>query len=270
MNGIIINIDPVLVQIGHFALRWYSVAIITAVIAAVIIAAREAKRKGIAPDEIYNMLPWVLIAGLVGTRLFHVIDRWSYYSANPAQIFQIQQGGLAIWGGLVAGALAMAVYARARHLSVWRLADVLVPALLVAQIIGRVGCIVNGDAYGGLTSLPWAFIYTHPDAMIPPELANLPTHPYPIYEMLWNGASLALLLAVRRRLESRDGLLFFSYLALYAVGRFLLTFVRQENAWFLGLQEAQIISLAILAASVVMLAVMRRRTPAVPVQTGTG
>lgn len=101
MNGIVIGIDPIILQVGRFELRWYGVAIALAVVAAVVIAARRAKKKGIPADEMYYLAPWVLIGGLVGARMFHVVDNLGYYLANPLQIIQLQQGGLAIWGGLI-------------------------------------------------------------------------------------------------------------------------------------------------------------------------
>ncbi|OGO39548.1 MAG: hypothetical protein A2147_08150 [Chloroflexi bacterium RBG_16_57_8] len=115
-------------------------------------------------------------------------------------------------------------------------------------MIGRLGCIVNGDAIGGVTSLPWAFIYVNPNAMVPAELAGVPVHPYPVYDMLWNGMVLLLVWTVGRRLK-KDGLVFLGYLSMYAVGRFIFTFVRQENVWFWGLQEAQVVALLILLAT---------------------
>ena len=256
MNGIVINIDPVLFRLGDFELRWYSLAIMLGIVAAVLITAHLAKKKGIAAGEIQSLALWVVISGVVGARLFHVIDHWEHYVNNPSQILGFQ--GLAIWGALAGGGLALILYAWIRHLPLGRLVDTVVPGLLVAQIIGRVGCIVNGDAYGSITNLPWAFIYTHPDASIPGMYFGMPTHPYPVYEMIWNAIALVVIWRLGRHFK-KDGLIFLSYLSLYSLGRFFLTFVRQENQFFWGLQEAQIIALLVVAASVAMMVYLSRK-----------
>lgn len=247
MNGIIINIDPVALSLGHIHITWYSLIVMLAIIAAVGIAIWEGKRKGIPSDTILALAPWAVLGGVIGARLFHVIDRWEYYSADPLQIFMIQQGGLAIWGAILGGSLGVVIFARLKQISLGRLADTLVPALLVAQIIGRFACIIDGDAVGGVTSLPWAFTYINPNAMLPPGLLGLPVHPYPVYDQLWNLMGLAVALKLRHHFKT-DGFLFLSYVSIYAVGRFVFTYVRQEKVWFWGLQEAQVLAIAILVA----------------------
>jgi phosphatidylglycerol:prolipoprotein diacylglycerol transferase len=255
MSGIVINIDPVILRLGGFELSWYGVVIAIAILAALLIAAREGPKRGISSRDILSGALWIILAGLVGAKLFHVIDNFGYYTSNPSQILQPQ--GLAIWGGLTGGGGAAILYARIKRIPLARAADVVAPALLVALIIGRIACIINGDAYGGVTGLPWGFIYVHPDALIPDHLSGLPTHPYPAYEMLWNLTALLVILKVRGHFRT-DGLLFFTFVSLYSVGRFSLTFFRQENEFFGGLQQAQVLALIIFAVSVVMVIYLLR------------
>ena len=262
MNGIVINIDPVLLRLGSFELRWYSLTIVLAIAVATMIWVRRGRKRGINSDDIYSMALVGVIAAIVGARLVHVIDHWEHYSAVPGDILQFQQGGLAIWGGLAIGGAAVVLYSRLKHIPLGRLADALAPGLLAAHMIGRIGCIINGDAYGGITDLPWAFIYTHPGAMIPTPFFGVPTHPYPVYEIIWNGLALALVLWIDRRYR-KDGLAFLSYLSVYSLGRFVLTFVRQENITLWGMQQAQVIALLVFLASLAgIIYILRMRRPA--------
>ncbi len=257
MNGIVININPTIFRFGHLMINWYGVIIMLAILAAVFVAIHEGKRKGISSGTILSLAPWAVLGGIIGARLFHVIDRWDLYAANPFQIFALWQGGLAIWGALAGGGLAAVIFAKRNKIPLGFLADTLVPAILVAQIIGRFACIIDGDAVGGATTLPWAFTYVNPNAMVPPGLLGVPVHPYPVYDQLWNLAGLAIVLKLRYYLKT-DGLLFLIYLSIYAVGRFVFTFVRQENIWFWGLQEAQVIAIFTLVISLAAIVYITR------------
>lgn len=263
MNRITIALDPVLVQLGPFPVRWYSLMIAVAIAVALTLASREARRKGLHPDIIPSLAIWAIGGGIVGARAFHVIDRFDEYRRNPAAILAIAQGGLAIFGAVFGGAVATWLFARRQGVSFAVLADTIAPGLVLGQAIGRLGCVVNGDAWGAPTGLPWGFVYTNPRAFIPTELLGVPTHPYPLYDLLLNLGIFAILWRYRTRLR-QDGALFLIYLALYAIGRFGLTVVRQERIWFWGLQEAQVLALGALAVALALLArlALRQRASA--------
>ncbi len=259
MNGIVINIDPIAFSIGGFDLRWYGIFIMLAIITAGFITHFEARRRSLNLD-VSMLLLLVVLVGIIGARMFHVVDNWSFYDAQPQMIWHLSEGGLAIWGGLLGGGIAVLGYALWQRLPVLKLLDVLVPGVIVGLIIGRLSCVVNGDTVGSVTNLPWAFIYTNPGAMIKPELLGLPVQPYPVYEMLWNGFGLALIMWLRQR-SPRDGSLFLAFVGFYAAGRFLLTFVRIENEFLFGLQQAQLIALAVAAGAAIVAIGQRRFRP---------
>ena len=122
--------------------------------------------------------------GIIGARLFHVIDYLgSTYISNPMQILQFWYG-LSIFGAILGGTLAVVIYARISNLHFGHFADAVAPAVILAQAIGRIGCTINGDAWGAPTSLPWAFVYIHPNAAATLFWGE-PTHPSPLYEIIW-------------------------------------------------------------------------------------
>ncbi len=258
MNGITININPIIFEIGSFSLRWYSIFVMVAIVGGLLMGIREGKRRGISQDDIINATLWAIVGGIVGARLFHIIDKLDFYLRNPHLILAFNQGGLAIWGGVAGGLVAAALYVRSKKINIATFLDVGVPALLVGQILGRFACIVNGDAYGGPTTLPWGFIYVHPNAMIPSQYFGIPTHPYPVYEQIWNLATLGLVWNLRKK-EQWQGALFPLYLGLYSMGRLLLTFVRHEDVIFMGFQQAQLLALLGMVASAAILVYLHGR-----------
>ncbi len=253
MNGIEIGIDPMIGHVGPFMLTWYGLFVALAVAAGWWLGLREAKRKGLDVEKMQSLILWSLLGGLVGARLFHVVDRWELYASGPLRTLYVWEGGLAIYGGLVGGVLVGFVYARLSGMAVWRVADAAAPGLILGQALGRLACIPNGDAYGAPTDAPWAFVYTNPATMVPDDLLGTPLHPYPLYELLFDLALLGMLWRLRGVYKT-DGLLFLTYAGVYALGRFLLTFFRMEQVWFFGLQEAQIVALVVMVVTVPLLA----------------
>jgi phosphatidylglycerol:prolipoprotein diacylglycerol transferase len=245
LNGITIDIDPMIAHLGPFMLTWYGLFFMLAIVAGGWLGLREARRKGLDPVRVQSLIILSALGGMVGARLFHVVDRWNLYADEPLRALYVWEGGLAIYGGLIGGVFTGFAYAWWSGLPVWKMADAAAPGLILGQGLGRLACIPNGDAYGAPTDAPWAFIYTNPAAMVPDRLLGVPLHPYPAYELLFDLAVLGLLWRLRSVYKA-DGLLFLTYAGVYAVGRFLLTFFRMEQVWFFGLQEAQVVALAVL------------------------
>ena len=242
---ITISLDPILLEVGGVAiLRWYSMAITLAIFAAVWLIDREFKRKGMDTNHYGGIAAWTIILGIIGARLFHVIDDWDFYSDNLGQAVQIQRGGLAIWGAVILGALGVYIGCRIYKIDFMQAIDAVAPGLVLAQAIGRWGNIVNGDAWGApAEDAFFTFTYTNPDSFIPNSLLNVRTHPYPVYDMALNLAVFALIWKLRTR-PLPNGALFTTYLVTYGIGRFFIHgWFRQEEVWFLGVQQAQFFSL---------------------------
>jgi phosphatidylglycerol---prolipoprotein diacylglyceryl transferase len=246
MTGIVINLDPVALAIGPVAIRWFGLTLALALVVELCVGLREGRRKGIDADEVIAVAFWAIICGVVVARLFHALDELDYYLRHPLEVLSIYEGGLSMWGGMAGGFLGGYVYVRRHALGLGPIADAAAPALLAGQIVGRLGCIVNGDAYGRIADVPWAFTYIHPAALIP--MLGLPTHPYPVYEIAWNAVALAGLWRLRTRTRI-DGVVFLAYVVLYSVGRLVLGFFRQEDLLALGLSPAQIASIVALLAA---------------------
>jgi len=220
-----IGIDPTFFSIGSFDIGWHGVMVVLAVIVGIGASLWFAKGTKVEKEIIYSGAPWAIVGGIIGARLFHVIDYFgSTYIHDPALIFTQFFSGLSILGAIFGGSLAVFLFARIKHLQIGHIADVIAPALPLAQAVGRIGCTINGDAYGTPTSLPWAFIYTHPNAASTTILWEA-RHPSPVYEIIWDLMLFAVLLLLRGRLKP-DGSLFILYLAIYSFGRFFIEFTR--------------------------------------------
>ena len=264
---ITVNIDPILLHLGHFALRWYGLIVVTAASVGIWVVLREAKRKGLSEYQFADAIPWVIVGGLIGARLFHVIDHWpDEYAVNPLRALYVWEGGLAIWGGVIGGLAALALFAWRRALSLTVLLDTAVPGLVLGQAIGRIACIITGDAIGKPTTGPFGLAYSNPGAMVPQ--LGVYYSPTPIYEILMNLTIFVVVWRLRKR-PLPDGALFLVYLVLYSIGRFVITFWSAYKSVALGFNQAQWISLAGLAVGVpALIYLLRRRQPVQPAVVG--
>jgi phosphatidylglycerol---prolipoprotein diacylglyceryl transferase len=217
---------PILLKIGSMEVRWYGVMIALAFLAGAILGVREARRKGYDPELIYDLLFYVVIAGIVGARLYYVFaSNPIYFLRHPLDIPAIWRGGLALHGGLMGGILAGLWFCKKRGLAFWSFADLLTPSIMLGQAVGRGACTLNGCSFGKPTTLPWAITFTDPASQAP---HNIPLHPTQFYEMSADFLVFFLLWNFRNKTRF-DGQLFLTYVIVYSVVRFILEFFRGDS-----------------------------------------
>ena len=226
-------------SIGPLFVHYYGLIIMFGVLVAAWIASKQAEKRDLDPEYIWDMLPWLLVAGIVGARIWHILTPPAssveagittlYYLTHPLDAIAIWNGGLGIPGAVMTGLLAAWIYARKHNISLGMIVDVVAPGLAVAQGIGRWGNFINQELYGAPTDLPWA-IFIDPAHRLAGYLDQAYYHPLFLYESLWNLANAALLLWIANRFMNRlkNGDVFLVYLVVYPVGRFLLEYLRLD------------------------------------------
>lgn len=264
-------IDPVIFSIELFGLnltlRWYGVIVMIGVIVGSLIVERELSRRGEKGDRIWDALIYVLPAGIIGARLWYVLNAIlggnRSYLDNPASIIRVWEGGLHIFGGFLFGALALLYYLRQNKLDPWLFLDAAGPAALVGQGIGRLANFINQELYGPPTTLPWG-IPIAAEHRLPQyqELGLFPVestrfHPTFAYEMLWNFASAGLLLWLSRRYKEdiKPGAIFAGWLILAGIGRVIVEFFRPDQPKIpsLGISYSSIFAALMAIAGVILL-----------------
>lgn len=217
---------PILIKIGSIEIRYYGVMIALAFIAGAIVGEKEARRKGFQHGLVYDLLSYLLVAAIIGARLYYVIFAdLLWFIAHPMEILAIWKGGLSLHGGVLGGVLTGIWYCRKKGLPVWKFTDVLAPSIALGQAVGRIGCAMNGCCFGRPTTLPWGIVFTDPGSLAP---SGIRLHPTQIYESLMS-FGLFLGLWYMRKKTPFDGQLFITYLIGYGVIRFFLEFFRGDS-----------------------------------------
>jgi phosphatidylglycerol:prolipoprotein diacylglycerol transferase len=221
--GQLVSPGPVAFELGPLTFRWYGILITTALLLGIVLAQKLGERRGLDPERIGDLAIWLVIGALPGARLYYVLFEWDRYADRPLSALAIWQGGIAIHGAIIGGAIAALLFARRYKIPFWQLADVVAPALVMGQAIGRWGNFFNSEAFGSPTDLPWRVFI--PPAQRPPGLADVAYyHPTFLYESLWNLGVLGLVLwlffwGLRHPGRLKPGTVFLVYFAAYSLGR---------------------------------------------------
>lgn len=237
-----VSLDPVLIHLGPFALSWYGLAVAAGILVGGWLTTREAQRRGLPADCVWDALVWIVVGGVVGARLLFVLDRWPFFATNPSQLLAVQNGGISIMGAILGGGLAGGLFLRRRGVSIRRFFDAAAPGVVLGMAIGRLGCLVTGDTVGRPTDGSWGIVYTNPGAHAPQ--LGVAFQPSFLYEQVWDLIIFALLWQLRTRIKT-EGYLFALFLGLYAAGKFAITFTRIDPVWLWGLQQSHFVALGL-------------------------
>ena len=232
------------IDLGIFRIHFYALFILVGIVLATVIGNARLTKRGAENGLIIDIAFWAVPFGIVGGRIFHVLTHARDYfgpGKDLMAIFYVWEGGLAIYGALIFGAIGAFLGCLQTGVRFLSFADAIAPGILLAQAIGRVGNYFNQELFGQPTDLPWALEITRPNSAIPIGLPNTAVfHPTFLYELLWNLLGVIVLLALDGKLNLRWGRLFAGYLVWYSIGRFFIEGIRIDpSEILLGLRTNQ-------------------------------
>ena len=248
--------------IGPLKIYFYGIIIMIGVLAAVWIAVVESKRRELDSEIVWDMVPWLLILGIVGARLWHVFTPSQsmgvgpeYYFSHPLEILNTRNGGLGIPGAIIGGIAALFIYTKRKGLKFLTWADIIIPGVALAQAIGRWGNFFNQELYGPPTNLPWGITIDLAHRL--PGYEGFSTfHPMFLYESIWNLFNFFLLLTIGRTKEEKllPGDLLYIYMIVYAIGRFGLEFLRLDASYVgsININQMVMAAVAVLGAALLV------------------
>ncbi len=269
--GLKLNLNPVVFSIGSFSVTWYGLIIAVGFLLALGYGLKYAKKVGVNPDKMIDVIIGGIIGGIIGARLYYVLFSWSDYSDDLLKIFRIWEGGLAIYGGLIGAILVGGLMCKWRKVNFKAMLDLAGPGFLIGQGIGRWGNFVNIEAYGTNTTLPWGMTSEKIESDYYAGVLNIdssilfdptePVHPCFLYESLWCIIGFVVIFFLIAKRRKFDGEVFLSYVAWYGAGRMFIEGLRTDSLMFFGtrLRVSQILAGALVIAAVVAIIVIRRK-----------
>ncbi|HLR64668.1 MAG TPA: prolipoprotein diacylglyceryl transferase [Pseudogracilibacillus sp.] len=240
-------------ELGPFTIYWYGVIIASGLFLGLYLANREADKLGLQQGVMVDLIVFAAPIAIISARIYYVIFEWQQFKGGSfIDLFAIWEGGIAIHGALIGSVLTALVFAKVKKMSFWQLADIAAPSIILGQAIGRWGNFMNQEAHGGAIS---EAAYNNFHQYLPDFIMNQMciggAYYYPtfLYESIWNIIVFALLIWLRR-LNIRRGELFLNYVIMYSIGRFFIEGLRTDSLYFLGLRQAQLISIVLIVAAV--------------------
>lgn len=245
---ITINIDPIAFSIGPFAIHWYGIMYVVGITIGLLVVWPYAKSRGITAAQLEKMVWYAIPAGLIGARLYYVIQQpLGPYILEPWRIFAFWEGGMAFYGAVFAVVLVIILLARRTGNHLWNFLDAMTIFAVVGQFFGRIGNLINGDIIGYPTTLPWGVVYANPNSFAPRN--DIAYEPAAVYEAIVNVILFSILWWLRNKVK--PGMLFFLYIFGYSLEQVIVFTWRDNEVVLLGLKQAQITAIAVIIVTAV-------------------
>ncbi len=252
--------NRVAIDLGFIQIYWYSITMFLGVLCGIIIAYIEIKRKKIDVSKFENMAFFAILFGFIGARIYYVLFNLDYYLANPIEIVEVWNGGLAIHGGIIGAVAAMYIYCRKNKLNIIEMLDICAPAILIGQIIGRWGNFFNSEAHGGIVTRGFLESLHLPKFIIDGMyIDGNYYHPTFLYESLLNLICFIILIILRRNKKIKTGVITGIYLMWYGVVRFFVESLRTDSLMLGSLRMAQVISIVLFIIGLVLIIISSKK-----------
>lgn len=252
--------NPVAISIGIIEIRWYAILILSGFLIGMYLIKRESKRIEIDTKIIMDLCFYLVLVSIIGARIYYVIFEFNKYQNNLLDIFKIWEGGLAIHGGIIAGIIFIYFYCKRYKLNILKTTDIIAPALVVGQAIGRWGNFFNGEAFGSATSITFLkqihipqfiidgmYLYSNNDHIY---AYRQPTF---LYESLWCILVFIILIIIRKNKKIKVGMITGTYFILYGIERFFVEALRDDSLMFFNIiKVAQIISIIMITIGIIL------------------
>lgn len=251
--------NDTLIDLGFVSIKWYSALMLIALLVGIFIVNKEAKKFKIDDGFVTNLIFWTIIIGIIGARMYYVAFEWEYYSTHLSEIIKIWEGGIAIHGAILFGALFIILYTKKYKIHTLRITDIIVPALCIGQAIGRWGNFFNGEAHGPVTTLSYLQNLHLPEFIINGMYINgVYYQPTFLYEFIWDLAGFIILIILRRHKYTKIGSLTSIYLIWYSIGRFFIEGLRTDSLMLGNFKMAQLVSMGLFIIGIIIFIVCHK------------
>lgn len=262
-----LQVDPIAFRLGSLEIHWYALIIVAGILVAIYLSSKEAVKVGLKEDDVVDFMLWGLPLSIIGARLYYVAFELPYYLAHPLEIFAIWNGGLAIYGGLIAGGLTLFFFCRHNFIDFFLFLDVAGPSVMLAQAIGRWGNFMNHEAYGPDTTRNFLEKLHLPNFIIDNlYIDGIYRTPTFLYESVWNVIGFVILILLRRKKDFfKRGEIFLGYIMWYSLGRFFIEGLRTDSLYLFGtIRVSQALSVLLFFGSIAIIIIRRQKKFAVP------